>query len=164
MARLIARHPLLNGRVRLCGSCVISMRVSQKASRVTPHWNLHGTTLLLLLTLCGAMWNENLLYVKKDKCDKCVERMRSLGRYRNLPRRCMYREQRIALTSELLLFHGFDRFYGLFRCCWHHATIHVFPFYDDGYISGTCYNKAIDSEFCFNSRWGSEVFWKRQFV
>lgn len=161
MARPIAKHRLLNGRARLCGNCVISMRVSQKVNRVIPRWNPRGTTSHSLLTLCGAMPNENLLYVKKDRC---IERTRSLGRYRNLPRRCMYREQRIAFTSELLLFHGFRGFHRLLWFCWHHAIIHVLPFYRDRCISGTRYDKAIESEFYFNSRWGADVFYKRESV
>ena len=63
MARPIARHPLLNGIARLCGNYVISMRVSQKVNRVIPRWNLLETISHSLLTLCGAMSNENLLCV-----------------------------------------------------------------------------------------------------
>lgn len=156
MARPIAKHQPLNGRARLYGSYGTSTHVSQKENRVIPPWNPRGTILRSLLTLCGAISNENLLYVQKDKC---IGRIRSLGKHRDPPRQYMYRDRMITLTSELFLFYGFRWFNRRFQFCWHHAIRHVFPFYCDCHISGTCHNKAINSEFCFNSRWRSNVFW-----
>ena len=81
MARPIAKPRLSNGRARLYASYVISMHVSQRVNRVILRWNPLGTISHSLLTLCGAMSNENLLVVCKRTDEKEARVLGEMQKY-----------------------------------------------------------------------------------